>query len=209
MLVWCCLILYIVILKFSLGKLEDNKRKRIFLILASLGVIFVLGSRYPYYEVERDLEVYYNHYRSMINTPWKSIVQATKANNATSRFGVGYIILNKCLATIIPWPQFILYFVALVSVGTMAYFIYKNSSRVFESFILYITIDLMVYHLTMFRQSIAIGICLVAIELIKKKKFWWFIYIADHLMCSFNLLLCRLFCGYEFDLHISRVYISC
>lgn len=142
----------------------DTKKKQFnFLIFSGIGIIFVMGMRFPKYEIVYDLNLYYHYYKNIANTSWVDIFNI-------SRFEPGYAILNKLLSSIVPWPQFIIIFEAVFCVFCVSYFIYKNSDYPFECIIYYVTLGTMSFQLTAFRQSFAISVCLLSVELIKKKK---------------------------------------
>ena len=162
MIVWAALIAYLMILKFTMGKLANDKKRKRFLIFSSIPIILIMGLRYPEYEVVYDLAGYYFFYELSSQLPLGLLFES-------SRLEPGYVLLNKILATIVPWPQFILFAVAIICVSGFSYFIYRNSKDPFLSLIFYVTLGAMTFQLTAFRQAIAITICVLSIELIKKK----------------------------------------
>jgi hypothetical protein len=178
MIVWIALITYLLILKLVMGKLASDKKRKQFLLLSSIPIILIIGLRYPRYEVVYDLAGYYSFYVSSAELPLGLLLEST-------RFEPGYVLFNKILATIIPWPQFIFFAVAIISVSAVSYFIYKNSIDPFLSILFYVTLGTMTFQLTAFRQAIAISICLVSTEFIKKKELSKFI-ILVLLACTFH-----------------------
>lgn len=178
MIVWITLITYLLILKLILGKLTSDQKRKKFLLISSIPIILVMGLRYPHYGVVYDLEVYYSFYNKSIELPLGLLFKST-------RLEPGYVLFNKLLATIIPWPQFILFAVAIICVSAVSYFIYKNSRDPFLSVIFYVTLGTMMFQLTGFRQAIAMSICLVSTEFIKKKELLNFL-ILVFLACTFH-----------------------
>ena len=158
------LLLYITIIKLFMRKLDSNKKKKTFLLLSGIGIVLVMGCRYPEYKHVTDLKAYYDYYRIIGQLDWSNIF-------GVYSFEPGYAILNKFLSIFISWPQFILFFEGAFCVFCTSYFIYKNTDEVYDSLFLYITMGLFSFHLTSFRQSIAMSICLLSVELIKKRKF--------------------------------------
>jgi len=151
--------------------LTEKRKQKKFLIISGLAVIFVMGLRYPEYENVYDLKVYYTYYDHLISTPWNEIFEV-------SRFEPGYAILNKALATLVPWAQFILIAEAVISVYCVCRFIYKNSEYPFQAMIFYITLGTMVFQLTGFRQAFAMSLCLFGVEYIKRRKVIRFVLIV-------------------------------
>lgn len=168
MIVWMLLIMYLFALRLVIGSLAKEKKKY-FLTGAFVGIVFVMGSRYPAYPAPyADLESYYNLYE-------RSIYSSIEDLQSESRADLGYVLLNKVMAMAVPWPQFILFAEAIICVGAVVYFVYKYSNDVFLSMMFYVTLGTMVFHLTGFRQSIAMSTCLFAVELARQKRLLWFI----------------------------------
>lgn len=170
MFVWLCLIIYIFIARAYVGTLNE-KNTNTFLFITGFGIIFIMGSRYPQYEIVYDLEIYYKYYETVRYIPWKQLFSYT-------RFEPGYAILNKILSTLIPWNQFILYFEAAFCVICTFRFIKKNTSDVFLGVLSYVLLGSMAFQLTAFRQALAMSICLISIEYAKRKKLKSFIFLV-------------------------------
>jgi len=168
LIVWILLVFFILIIKVLMGDLISKEKQKNFLVISGIAITLIMGLRYPKYNTVYDLELYYRYYYRLIYTPWTDIF-------LISRFEPGYVILNKILATIIPWPQFILIFEAAFCVFCVCRFIYKNSDYPFQSIIFYITLGTMAFQLTGFRQAFAMSICLLSIEFIKEKKLFKFL----------------------------------
>ena len=84
-----------------------------------------MGMRGHEYVEVYDVWVYYTFYENIKEIPWLNIFEA-------SGFEPGYVLLNKVLATLIPWPQMILFAEAAFCVFAMSRFIYLNSEYPFE-----------------------------------------------------------------------------
>ena len=163
MIVWLLLVFYLILLKLLMGNLTDKERQKQYLIFTGIAIVLVMGLRYPRYEMVYDLEGYYNYYRNIDSIPWDDIFDY-------SRFEPGYALLNKILVTIVPWNQFIIIFEAAFCVYSVFRFIYKNSEYPFYAAMFYVTLGTMSFQLTAFRQSFAIGICLMSVEYVKNRK---------------------------------------
>lgn len=169
MIIWLSLVLFLLILKIFMGNLREKRKQKNFLIISGTMIALIMGLRYPDYEVVYDLRLYYDFYNQIINTTsWTEIF-------LISRFEPGYVILNKLLATIVPWAQFILIFEAVFCVYCVSRFIYKNSEYPFQAILFYICLGTMGFQLTAFRQAFAMSICLLSVEFIKEKKIFRFL----------------------------------
>ena len=169
MTVWMLLILYLIVLRVAVGLLAGDTGKKLFLTGAFVGIVVVMGLRYPAYPYpSTDLQSYYALYEECIHSSVLDVM-------TDSRIEGGYIRLNKAMAMVIPWPQFIFFAEAIMCVGAVMYFVYKNSDDVFLSIIYYVTLGQMIFHLTGFRQSIAMSVCLFAVEFAKGRRLFCFI----------------------------------
>ena len=164
MLVWLLMLLGIVAVWIILpDALGEKKKKLIFLCLAFAILVFIVGSRSEYSAANGDVYGYLKWYRRAI---WMSSVDYLQYDAMEK----GYLILNDVLAWFVPWDRFILYFQAALCTGIMFWYLYRNVDNVFLAVIVYICLGSWQFFLTAFRQSIAICICLIAFEFIKKKK---------------------------------------
>lgn len=163
MVVWLVLVVFLFILRLALGRQDTKQKQKTYLVVSGIVVASVMGMRYPYYAVVTDLESYVYFYELMGRTPWAEIFQA-------SRFEYGYVMMNKLLVSVLPWSQSIVFVEAAFVVFCMAHFIYRNSEHAFLGMLYYVTLGTMAFHLTGFRQSFAMGICLLSIECAKSRQ---------------------------------------
>ena len=178
MVVWIALLIWITLVKVYLGKLFSDKKKKLFLLLSGIGLIFVMGARYADPSMRGDLNNYARMYLNMRKIPWNEVL-------LNSDIEPGYLLLNKICSVVFPWTQSIVFIEAIICVYFMLRFIYLNSDDVYLAVLMYLAQGLFIFELTGFRQAIAISICLYSIEFVKKKKvFAFFITIA--LACSFH-----------------------
>lgn len=164
MFVWIGLIVYIFVVRLGIGRLRTKARQKRFLIWAGIGIVLIMGARGHDYVKVYDVWSYYYFCKNIAEIPWQDIF-------AASGFEPGYVLLNKLLITLIPWPQIILFAEAAFCVFAVSRFIYLNSEYPFECIYFFITLGTMGFYLTAFRQAFAISICLLSVELIKKRKF--------------------------------------
>ena len=164
MIVWLILIVYLFFIRIIMGPCITQKSRKVFLILAGIGIVFVMGSRFPQYKVVYDLEIYYHYYGMARKLSWIGLFKY-------SRFEPGYAIMNKIVSTLVPWDQFILYFEAAFCVGCTFSFIHRNTEDVFLGVLVYVLLGSMGFQLTAFRQAFAMSICLLSVEKVKQRKF--------------------------------------
>ncbi|MBR3988468.1 MAG: EpsG family protein [Clostridia bacterium] len=143
--------------------LGEKKKKLIFLGFALAILVFILGSRDEYSVANSDVYGYLKWYRRAIALPLNELLEYTAMEK-------GYLVLNDVLSWFVPWDRFIMYFQAAFCTGVMFWYLYRNVDNVFFAVITYICIGAWQFFLTTFRQAIAICICLIALELIKKEK---------------------------------------
>ena len=164
---WLALVAFLFLVRLVLGRQDSKEKQKRYLVISGVAITAVMGFRYPSYALVTDLETYVRFYERMVHTPWVAIF-------TVSDFEWGYVVANKLLASVVPWSQFIVIAEAAVCVFCVARFIYKNSDYAFEGMLFYVTIGTMSFHLTGFRQAIAMSICLLGLELVKMRRPVWF-----------------------------------
>lgn len=162
--VWLYMLFSIIGVRFLISEKIGKKRKNlIFLSVSYVIIVFVVGSRSPHLMASTDLYNYYNCYGESLVRPLSELTEMYNMEE-------GYIILNKILAWLVPWNFFITYFEVAFCTAVMFWYIYRNAESVFLAVIIYICLGPWQFFLTGFRQSLAISICFIAFELIKKRK---------------------------------------
>lgn len=141
---------------------ESNKK---FLIFTGIVLAVIFSCRNAVSNYGNDLNNYYRLFERAI----KSDSLKRFLNNEAME--EGYVFLNWLIARVIKWPQFILVFHAVFCIGVTLRFIYSFSDDVLISVLGFMAFGVMQFYLTGFRQSFAIAICLIALELALKKKF--------------------------------------
>lgn len=150
------------VLLFNSGSREDDKR---ILIMAFIMLVLVMGSRAVESTNSDDVNAYYATYEAAINHD--NMILFLDFNPALDK---GYLALTWLLAKIIRWPQFILFFEAAFCCGITLRFIYKYSEDVLLSTLGLMSLGILGFYMTGFRQSMAISLCLLALEMADKKK---------------------------------------
>lgn len=175
--VWNFMLVSIVVLNFLIpDDIGKKKKNLIFLSISYCVVVFVVGSRSAFLTDSTDLYNYYVCYGRAMNWSLDELLQHYVMED-------GYIILNKILAVLVPWNYFIVYFEAAFCTLVMFWYIYRNADSVFFAVIIYICLGPWQFFLTGFRQAIAICICIIAFELIKKHR------IVTDVLAALSILL--------------------
>lgn len=110
-----------------------------------------------------DSQQYYNHYLIAQSMSLKQFTEFTRVEN-------GYDTVIKILSSVFHNPQFVFVFSGLFFTIVICRYIYIYSTSPMTSMILYITLGSFTFSLMGLRQTIAMSICLLSIEYIKKKK---------------------------------------
>ena len=155
--------------KSILFKGNSERSKRNFLIFTWILLVAFCGCRNAAFEYGSDLNNYYRLFHRAINS------ESFEAFFATSTMEAGFLWLNWLIARVIKWPQFVIFFQAAFCIGVTLRFIYKYSEDVLLSVLGLMSLGLMQFFLTGFRQSFAIAICLIALEFALNRKLMGFI----------------------------------
>lgn len=168
MIVWGGLLLWITFIKVCLGDLSSDGRKKFFLFLSGLGMVFVMGSRYADISSTGDLNNYALVYQKSLSTPWNDFVES-------SRMEPGYLAFNKICSLIFPWTQSIIFIEAIICVYFTSRFIYLYCSEPHLALLMFLAQGLFVFELTGFRQAIAISLALYSIDFVHKRNLFAFL----------------------------------
>lgn len=171
MIIWCLLLVYITFVRLVKGELASLQARRSYMLNVGIVTAFVVGCRGNNYQHVYDLTIYTQFFTDMAITPWELIFRE-------SRFDEGFIVLTKLLSYLSSEPQVMIFASSLISVGSVSYFIYKNTDYVFEAFFFFITLGTLGFMMSGIRQSIAISIGLFMFEFVKRKKFLPFVVIS-------------------------------
>ncbi|MBQ9742140.1 MAG: EpsG family protein [Ruminococcus sp.] len=167
MLVWVLMLFGIILVRFLIpDSIGEKKKNLIFLSISFCIVVFVMGSRSPHLLGSNDLMSYFRCYGNSMNYSLAQMMEF-------STLETGYLVLNQILAWLVPWNYFILYFEAAFCTFVMFWYIYRNANSVFLAVIVYLCLGPWQFFLTGFRQTIAICICFIAFEFMKKHKTLW------------------------------------
>ena len=162
------IIAFLFFLRFLIFRKEflQGKEKQYFIILALIPVTLLAGLRNEI--IGSDTIGYKKYFQNILEINSKSI--------AEERMEIGYIYLNKLIALFTAQPQVLFILVAFFISICIGIFVYKNASDPFLAILFFITLGVFQFTLSGMRQSIAIGITLLAMEFIKKRKLYWFLF---------------------------------
>ena len=166
--VYAVMLLLILFMKLLMGSLDTDEKRKRFLFMSAILIIFVVGSRFAPLNRGTDMFNYYNYYAFAGRVPFNELYFRD----------VGYNYLTWFLTRIVPWPQFVMYFVAAVTTWLTLRFIYLNCKDVFLGLLLFLSMGTFLFYLRGFRQALAMSLCLVAFEYVKEKKLIKFIVVT-------------------------------
>ncbi len=157
------IIFFLIFLRVFIFKrwIMSDKEKKHFTVWALIPPTIISAFRDE--SVGADTEQYINMFLSI------------QRNDYNNRIEKGYIYFNKLLYLFTSSPQWLLIIVALFLSICVGVFVYKNAKDPFLAILFFITLGLYQFSLSGIRQTIAIGITILSIELIKKKKMFLFL----------------------------------
>ncbi len=160
-------------------KREFRNNDKLFTVLVSIAVIFVLGLR-TQYTGSRDTEMYFltfNAAQSFTNPV--GYLDFKGALDGFWLFSEGlFHLYTWLLAQIVPSAQWFLLISTAIMITFVANFIFKNSNDFVISWITFICLGLMTFSMNGLRQAMAMVVCLWSYEFSKKKKFIRFLIVV-------------------------------
>ena len=144
-----------------------GNNKRIFQAVSCFLVLWLIqGLRHESIGVDTAYE--YRPYFESIITDWSDIFDFSDSYH---NFEIGYIIYNKIFKFLISDnTQLFVLFSSLLSIGPIAYVIYKYSVNIVLSFWIFSSIQMYYFGFSGIRQAITIGICCLAYHFIVQKR---------------------------------------
>ena len=139
-----------------------NREKLQFIVLALIPVTVISGFRGE--SVGADTENYRRQFMEILS-----------GGEMVERIEPGFIYLNKLLVQITSEFQWLVILTAVFLSISIGIFVYKNARDPFLALLFFITLGLFQFSLSGIRQTIAIAITLMSMELIKKRKLVWFL----------------------------------
>lgn len=137
------------------------KKKKNFIIFAFVLIIVVAALRAS--TVGLDLSShYYRMFTALQNISWSEI--------GSTSYEAGYVTFYKIVGMVTKNPQWMVAIHTIFVMGVSGWFIYRNSDDVLLSTFMFIAGNTWFMYMTMMRQSMAICMMLIAIEVWKNKK---------------------------------------
>ena len=186
---------------------DDPKAKKTFLFWCGLILFLIIALRHKDLG-SVDSANYYDNWIRMREMSVAYLPNFLEESDMES----GYLLSVWLLSRVFPNPQFVFVFSGLVFSFAVCRVIYLNSEDSMLSMVMYICLGLYTFMIQGLRQSIAISICLLAIESCKKRKlirFLLLIFIAFlfHRTCVIFLLVYP-FYGLKFDLKSKAIMLA-
>ncbi len=149
----------------------DLKNKKVYLIIAGIAVAVVMGLRAPLGVGSRDTEMYAIAFEGMHNV--NSFATYAKNNLFDNGFFLsesGFFFTMWLVSRFTANAQIFIFLTSAFMIFCVCRFIYKNSEDVALSLLCFITLGSFTFLMNGMRQAIAMCICLLAYEYVKKKK---------------------------------------
>lgn len=152
-------------------KTSSNKEKRRYAVVC-FGLLIIV-SALRHYTVGRDLAShYYRMFSTIANLSWGQL--------GLTSYDIGFAGFYKIISLFTQDPQWMIVIHSTIVIGISGWFICRNSDDVRVSTIMFIVGNTWFMYLTMLRQSLAICIILIALEVWKTslKLVWkWVLYV--------------------------------
>ncbi len=177
--------------------------KQIWAVIACLQLILLVGLRG--YGVGADMDTYLGaleYYRSM---PWNEVLSAKLVSPYD--FEIGYFVLTKLCAFFQMNNTIFLFVIAIIIYVPVFIFIARFSDYPELSILIYFGMGLFTYSLGIFRQMIAISICLLGMNYIKERKLIKYvgIILLAMLFHTTAIVMLPLYFLYKLDMRIAVI----
>ncbi len=144
----------------------DNRAKKTYLILCGT-ILFLMIALRHYSLGSVDSSNYYNNWILLSKMPFTSLLNTMSTSDMES----GYLFTVWCLSRVFPSAQFVFVLTGLLFSFAICRTIYQNSENVMISMIMCICLGLYTFMIQGLRQGIAMSICMLSLELCKKRRF--------------------------------------
>lgn len=150
----------------------DKKQKKYFLIISGVALVLFLGLRDKHIG-STDTYNYYSLFKATISkSTWHEFSSyMSKYRTGFKEKEIGFQIFVWLLSRVTSNGQAIIVVTAFIYTASLMRYIYHNSDDVVLSVVMYITLGIMFFEMQGMRQSIAMSICLISYEYLKKNKF--------------------------------------
>lgn len=143
----------------------EKKAQKSFLIICGVALFLIIALRSKYNGSTDSLN-YYNNWGILCNMSFGKF----ESFISESKMEKGYLFTVWILSRVFKDPQFLFVFTGILFTAAVCNFVYKNCEDVVIGFFMYLTLELYVFMVQGLRQSIAMSICLFALEFAKKRR---------------------------------------
>ncbi len=159
MLVYYGLILIIGLLYLLIERLNINDKRKKFMFISFVMTVILQGLRSS--EVGIDLKQYIYAFNVSKNVSWTTPIL---------NFEIGFRILLHLLSVLCGSEQIFIFVTSTICQAPIFYFIYKKSTSPFESLLIYLTFGMFTFSFSGMRQTLAMGLFLIAVILADEQK---------------------------------------
>lgn len=153
------LILTVGLLYLLIGRLNINDKRKMFMLISFIMTVILQGLRSS--EVGIDLKQYIYAFNVSKNVSWTTPILA---------FEIGFRILLHLLSMLCSSEQMFIFVTSALCQAPIFYFIYKKSTSLFESLLIYYTFGIFTFSFSGIRQILAMGLFLIAVILADEQK---------------------------------------
>ena len=150
---------------------------RISTILIFIMLVLIIGLRHPSMGIDLkygETGGYLRSFSTIANMPWSRFLSIQGFLN----YEYGFILYCKLIGTIWNNKQFFIFISAFLSLLPVFIVIYKKSTNSIMSSLIYLGLPTLLLLFSGIRQSLTIGFCFLAIDLIQKKKLFRFLLVV-------------------------------
>lgn len=167
MIIYILLVILILILPKILKSLRIEKQKKIYIIIISIVLIFIMGFRNISLG-QNDIEVsYYPMYQSINGLNFKAIFDLYN-------YDFFFLVLMKLTTLVSDKFQVFLFISSAIFISSISLFIYRESEKPALSFILFLALGIFGFNITILRHSLALSFVIFAYIFLKNKRYIFF-----------------------------------
>ena len=153
---------------FGANKSEKTRKHYVIVLFFAITLVAMLRSD----QIGIDLSHYYNKYYPIFrDTSWNKLQTVTMSGD----WELGFCAFCKLIGYISTDTQCFVIFTSIFTIVPYALFIYKNSDDVVFSTTFFLGYHVYMMSINVIRQAMAVGIILIGLEALKKKKYFRFI----------------------------------
>lgn len=164
MIIYALVAIMPLLFSFFFPKVNDNpKRKRKYLILCGIVLVLFMGLRSKFVGSEDCVNYYNMMNRAIVRETWAEFYNPDGVET-------GFQLFIFTISRLFNNAQMVFVVSAIIITASVFYTIYKNSENVVLSVVMFITLGIMQFQMQGMRQAVAMAVCMVAFEFVKKKK---------------------------------------